>query len=60
MIWIAFLIIMLLIGASGVYKKNGEGYSAGRGFWKGSEYDLDDSNKDFSDYEPWEHKNMRE
>ena len=59
MIWIGMLIVMLLIGGSGVYFKNGEGYSAGRGLYKGSEFDLDDGKKDFSDYEPWEYKNMR-
>lgn len=59
MIWIVLLIVMMLIVGVGVYKKNGEGYSAGRGMFRGSEYDLDDGKKDFSDYEPWEHKDMR-
>ena len=60
MIWIVLLIILVLIGAYGGYKKTGEGYSAGRGMFRGSEDDLDDDRKDFSDYEPWEHNNMRE
>ncbi len=59
MFWIFLLIVMVLIGFWGGYKKTGEGYSAGRGLFKNSEYDIDDSNKDFSDYEPWEHKDMR-
>ena len=59
MIWIVLLIVMLLIGGAGFYKKNGEGYSAGRGFFTNSEYNLDDSPADFSDYDPWEYKNMR-
>ena len=59
MFWIFVLIVLVLIGGIGGYKKIGEGYSAGRGFFKDSEFDLDDSNKDFSDYEPWDHKNMR-
>lgn len=50
---------MVLIGGAGVYRKSGEGYSAGRGFFTNSEYDLDDSRKDFSDYDPWEYKDMR-
>ncbi len=59
MIWIVLLIVMVLIGGAGVYRKIGEGYSAGRGFFTNSEYDLDDSRKDFSDYDPWEYKDMR-
>lgn len=50
----------MIIAMAGAYKKQGEGYSAGRGFFKGSEYDLDDQRKDFTDYEPWEHKDMRD
>ncbi len=60
MIWIVLLIVMLLIGGLGAYFKNGESYSAGRGLYKGSEFDLDDGQKDFSDYEPWEHRDMRD
>ena len=59
MTWIIILIVMILIAIIGGYKKTGEGYSAGRGLFKNSDFDLDDSKKDFSDYEPWEHKNMR-
>ena len=59
MFWIFMLIVVLLIGGAGVYKKNGEGYSAGRGFFNGSEYNLDDTGKDFTDYEPWKYDNMR-
>lgn len=60
MIWIMILIVLMIIAMAGAYKKQGEGYSAGRGFFKGSEYDLDDQRKDFTDYEPWEHKDMRD
>lgn len=59
MFWIFMLIVIVLIGAFGGYRKIGEGYSAGRGIFKNSDYDLDESNGDISDYEPWEFKNMR-
>ena len=59
MTWIFILIVIMLIAVIGGYKKTGEGYSAGRGLFKNSENDLNDSEKDFSDYEPWEQKNMR-
>lgn len=62
MVWIILLIVILLVGASGVYKKKGEEYSAGRGFFRKSDYDIEENEenkKDFNDYEPWEHKNMR-
>lgn len=59
MIWIIMLIAMVLLCAVAMYKKTGEGYSAGRGFFKGSEYDLDDGKKDFSDYDPWNYDDMR-
>lgn len=53
------LIVIVLIGAFGGYRKIGEGYSAGRGIFKNSDYDLNESNGDISDYDPWEFKNMR-
>ena len=59
MTWIFILIVIMIIAVIGGYKKTGEGYSAGRGLFKNSDYDLNDSEKDFSDYEPWEYKNMR-
>ena len=59
MIWIVLLILLLLIAGVASYKKNGEGYSAGRGLFTLSEYNLDDSRKDFTDYDPWEYRNMR-
>lgn len=61
MIWIILLIIMILIAMIGLYKVKGEGYSAGRGMFRNSEYDLPENKKgDFNDYEPWDHKDMRE
>ena len=58
MIWIIILIVLICIAMAGAYKKSGESYSAGRGFFNLSEYNLDDDTKDISDYEPWEHKTM--
>ncbi len=55
------LIILIVIVMIGVYKKTGEGYSAGRGMFRNSEYDMPENKKeDFNDYEPWNHKNMRD
>lgn len=59
MIWIFLLIVMIVIGMIGGYKVQGERYSAGRGFFKNSEYDLDEKKNDISDYSPWEYKDMR-
>lgn len=59
MIWIVLLIIMVMIGGAGVYKRSGENYSAGRGFFTNSKYNLDDSQKELSDYDPWEYKDLR-
>ena len=59
MIWIILLIFLILLGGYGAYRFKGENYSAGRGMFKNSEYDIDDQKKDFSDYDPYEYKNMR-
>lgn len=60
MTWIVLLIVFMCIGMAGAYLKTGEKYSAGRGFFNSSEYNLDDKdNKNISDYEPWEHNKMR-
>lgn len=59
MIWIMLLCIAIIIAGLGIYKKNGEGYSAGRGMFKNSEDYMPDKKDDFVDYEPWEYKNMR-
>lgn len=59
MFWMFMLVVIVLISIFGGYRKTGEGYSAGRGIFKNSDYDLDDSRGDLSDYDPWEFKNMR-
>jgi len=59
MVWIVLLILMILIGGVGAYRKNGEGYSAGRGFFRNSEFDISENdNKDFSDFEPFNFTDM--
>lgn len=60
MIWIILLIVMIAIGMYGGYRFRGENYSSGRGMFKNSEYDMpEDKNGDFSDYDPYEFKNLR-
>jgi len=45
---------------NGVYRANGENYSAGRGMFTNSENNLpENKNSDFSDYDPYEYKNLR-
>lgn len=59
MIWVVILIVMLLIGGYGAYRFSGEGYSAGRGMFKNSDDCMNEHKDDFSDYDPYEFKNMR-
>ncbi len=59
MIWTILLTVLVFIGMIGGYKKQGEEYSAGRGLFRRSEYDLNEKNNDISDYEPWEYKDIR-
>lgn len=59
MIWIILLCIAVIIIGISYYKISGEGYSAGRGMFKNSDNDISENKNDFSDYEPWEYKNMR-
>ncbi len=59
MVWFILLCVMILIGFIGSYKFRGEGYSAGRGMFKNSDDYIPDDKEEFSDYNPYEHKNMR-
>ena len=59
MIWIILLIVMAAIGMHASYRFKGENYSAGRGMFRNSGNDLPEyKNNDFSDYDPYEFKNM--
>ena len=59
MFWIILLVVLVVIGFAGGFKNTGERYSAGRGFFRNSEYDLPENTKDdFNDYEPWNHDKM--
>ncbi len=50
---------MLLIMYS-YYRTKGMDYSAGRGFWKNSDYAMKEDNKEeFSDYNPYNYDNLR-
>ena len=58
-IWIFLLICLILIMYS-YYKTKGMDYSAGRGFWKNSDYAMKEDNKEeFSDYNPYNYDNLR-
>ncbi len=59
MIWVILLIVMIGIGMHGAYRMRGEGYSAGRGMFKNSEDNISENKDDFSDYDPYEFRNMR-
>lgn len=60
MTWIIILGAVMAILVIGVYKQKGEGYSAGRGMFRNSDYDLPENKKDdFNDYEPWNYDDMR-
>ena len=60
MIWIFLLIVIIVIGMYASYRFNGENYSAGRGMFENSDYDMPEyKNNEFSDYDPYEFKNMR-
>lgn len=60
MIWILLLFVAVLVVGVGVYRKNGEGYSAGRGMFINSEDNLDSKNvEDLTDYEPFNFEDMR-
>ena len=59
-LWITLLICMILIIMYAFYKKRGMDYTAGQGFWKNSEYDIEnEQGKDFSDYDPYHYDNLR-
>lgn len=61
MTWIFLLLVLAVIATIGRYKTTGEKYSAGRGMFRESGYDMpEDRNDDFNDYEPWNHDDMRE
>ena len=58
--WIFMLICTILIGMYAFYKTKGMDYSAGQGFWKNSEYNMDSNKKgDISDYDPYHYDNPR-
>lgn len=60
MIWIVLLCIAVLLIGIAAYRKNGEGYSAGRGMFINSEDNLGSKNvEDISDYEPFNFDDMR-
>lgn len=58
--WIFMLICMVLISMYAFYKNKGMDYSAGKGFWKNSDYSSEDEdNGEFSDYDPYHYDNLR-
>lgn len=59
MIWVIILIVIVLIGGYGAYRFSGEGYSAGRGMFKNSDENLSEKKDDFTDYDPYEFKDLR-
>lgn len=61
MIWIILLCLAVLLVGVAIYRKSGEGYSAGRGMFKMSDDNIynDKEKEDFSDYEPFNFDDMR-
>lgn len=60
MIWVILLCALVLLIGYAIYRKSGEGYSAGRGMFKMSDDNIygNKEEEDFSDYEPFNFDEM--